>query len=294
MKYVPALGIRALTRSYEPVVHVTFEQGLATAPPLAEGSFDRVVMSLVVHHLSRDDEQRALRAAHALLRHGGRLTSSTGARRVRSRTVPRSSRSSCSMASRTRPTTSEAHCPTTSATPDSGGSTRRVANVRSTGSSASTKPCVRDEHETDQLGCRHAATDHDPLRRRRRAPRMRRLDTGGVTRACTGAASGRAYRPGSSRQPSRLSSVRDAREDVSCARQGQRQSARLPRARPLGAEQRRMRSQAGRVPLDLWWRRRRLSAHCTLQPQPHASLNQVLPGMHAAMTSAHSCEVRAT
>jgi SAM-dependent methyltransferase len=143
MKYVPALGIRALTRFYEPVVRwtmkddrmkgwivdaldlrdglrvadigcgpgalavrikkahpgvwvvgvdgdpevlalarakaadagvdVTFEQGLATAPPLADESFDRVVMSLVLHHLRREDKHRALRAAHNLLRPGGKL-----------------------------------------------------------------------------------------------------------------------------------------------------------------------------------------------------------------------------
>ena len=143
MKYVPALGIRALTRFYEPVVRwtmkddlmkgwivdaldlrdgvrvadigcgpgalavrikkarptvtmigvdgdpevlelarakardagvdVTFEQGLATNPPLEHGSFDRVVMSLVLHHLSPDDKRQALRAAHTLLRPGGKL-----------------------------------------------------------------------------------------------------------------------------------------------------------------------------------------------------------------------------
>lgn len=143
MKYVPALGIRALTRFYEPVVRwtmkddlmkgwivdsldlcdgmrvadigcgpgalavrikkarptvtmvgvdgdpevlalarakareagvdVIFEQGLATAPPLEQQSFDRVVMSLVLHHLSRDDKRQALRSAYGLLRPGGRL-----------------------------------------------------------------------------------------------------------------------------------------------------------------------------------------------------------------------------
>ena len=143
MKYVPALGIRALTRFYEPVVRwtmkddrmkgwivdaldlrddmriadigcgpgglavrikkarpsvtmvgldgdpqvlalarakaedagvdVRFEQGLATAPPLEKASFDRVIMSLVLHHLGREDKHRALRAAHALVRPGGKL-----------------------------------------------------------------------------------------------------------------------------------------------------------------------------------------------------------------------------
>lgn len=54
-------------------VAVTFREGLATAPPLEAGTFDRVVMSLVLHHLARDDKHRALAAAHALLRPGGEL-----------------------------------------------------------------------------------------------------------------------------------------------------------------------------------------------------------------------------
>lgn len=143
MKYVPALGISALTRFYEPVVRwtmkddrmkawivdalalrggmyvadigcgpgalavrikqahpnvdvvavdgdpevlalarakatragvdVTFLEGLATAPPLENASFDRVVMSLLLHHLDREDKLHALRGAHAALRPGGKL-----------------------------------------------------------------------------------------------------------------------------------------------------------------------------------------------------------------------------
>lgn len=143
MKYVPALGIAALTRFYEPVVRwtmkddrmkglivdalalrdgmrvadigcgpgalavrikrahpgvdvvgvdgdpeilalarrkanaahvdVTFLEGLATAPPLEPASIDRVIMSLLLHHLAREDKQFSLRAAHALLRPGGKL-----------------------------------------------------------------------------------------------------------------------------------------------------------------------------------------------------------------------------
>lgn len=54
-------------------VTIRFVEGLATAPPLAPGTFDRVVMSLVLHHLGPVDKARALRATHVLLRPGGQL-----------------------------------------------------------------------------------------------------------------------------------------------------------------------------------------------------------------------------
>lgn len=54
-------------------VDVTFMDGLATDPPLQRGQFDRVVMSLVLHHLPRDAKRQALKAAHALLRPDGVL-----------------------------------------------------------------------------------------------------------------------------------------------------------------------------------------------------------------------------
>lgn len=54
-------------------VRVTFVEALASAPPLPHGTFDRVVMSLVLHHLSREDKRNALASALALLRPGGEL-----------------------------------------------------------------------------------------------------------------------------------------------------------------------------------------------------------------------------
>ncbi|MBS2012558.1 MAG: methyltransferase domain-containing protein [Deltaproteobacteria bacterium] len=54
-------------------LRATLLHGLATDPPLERGSFDRVVVSLVLHHLSRQDKERTLRAAHALLRSEGQL-----------------------------------------------------------------------------------------------------------------------------------------------------------------------------------------------------------------------------
>lgn len=52
---------------------VTFVEALASAPPLPQGAFDRVIMSLVLHHLSREDKRKALASAFALLRSGGEL-----------------------------------------------------------------------------------------------------------------------------------------------------------------------------------------------------------------------------
>jgi len=54
-------------------LRATLFEGLATEPPLERGSFDRVVVSLVLHHLNRHDKGRTLRAAHALLRPEGQL-----------------------------------------------------------------------------------------------------------------------------------------------------------------------------------------------------------------------------
>lgn len=52
---------------------ITFARGSATAPPFEPGSFDRVLTSLMLHHLLREQKQRALRAACSLLRPGGEL-----------------------------------------------------------------------------------------------------------------------------------------------------------------------------------------------------------------------------
>jgi SAM-dependent methyltransferase len=48
-------------------------EGLATALPFADASFDRVTTSLVLHHLTSDDKARALREMHRVLRPGGEL-----------------------------------------------------------------------------------------------------------------------------------------------------------------------------------------------------------------------------
>jgi len=52
---------------------VAWKPGLAAELPLAEASCDRVVLSLVLHHLDAAGKREALAEAHRVLREGGRL-----------------------------------------------------------------------------------------------------------------------------------------------------------------------------------------------------------------------------
>jgi ubiquinone/menaquinone biosynthesis C-methylase UbiE len=52
---------------------VTLCEGSATDPPFADGSFDRVLTTLVLHHLDTPAKRAALAAARRLLRPGGEL-----------------------------------------------------------------------------------------------------------------------------------------------------------------------------------------------------------------------------
>jgi protein-S-isoprenylcysteine O-methyltransferase Ste14 len=52
---------------------VELHQGSATAPPLPHASFDRVLTTLVLHHLTTAQKRDALRAIRGLLRPGGEL-----------------------------------------------------------------------------------------------------------------------------------------------------------------------------------------------------------------------------
>lgn len=52
---------------------VRFDEGLASALPYADGSFDRVITSLVLHHLTTGEKQRALEEILRVLKPGGEL-----------------------------------------------------------------------------------------------------------------------------------------------------------------------------------------------------------------------------
>lgn len=54
-------------------VAIDWREGMAQALPLADESCDRVVMSLLLHHLSPADQRVALREAARVLRPGGRV-----------------------------------------------------------------------------------------------------------------------------------------------------------------------------------------------------------------------------
>lgn len=52
-------------------VHLTLDQGLAYDLPYPDGSFDRVVSSLMFHHLTTQDKQQAMKEVYRVLRPGG-------------------------------------------------------------------------------------------------------------------------------------------------------------------------------------------------------------------------------
>lgn len=54
-------------------VDVRLCEGSATEPPFADGSFDRILTTLVLHHLDTPAKRAALAAARRLLRPGGQL-----------------------------------------------------------------------------------------------------------------------------------------------------------------------------------------------------------------------------
>lgn len=63
----------ALARAKPGSAAVSWRQGLAAALPLEDGSCDRVVMSLLLHHLDADGKRAALAECRRVLRPGGRL-----------------------------------------------------------------------------------------------------------------------------------------------------------------------------------------------------------------------------
>jgi ubiquinone/menaquinone biosynthesis C-methylase UbiE len=62
---------RATDKARRAHVDVEFVRGFADAIPHAQGSFDRVVSSLMLHHLTDDEKVATLRDVHRVLRPGG-------------------------------------------------------------------------------------------------------------------------------------------------------------------------------------------------------------------------------
>jgi len=54
-------------------VDITLDEGMAYQLPYPDESFDRVLSSLVLHHLNPEDKRRALREVYRVLRPGGEL-----------------------------------------------------------------------------------------------------------------------------------------------------------------------------------------------------------------------------
>ena len=65
--------VLALARVKDGAAAVEWKQGRANELPLADGSCDRVAMSLLLHHLDADGKRAALAEAHRVLRPGGSL-----------------------------------------------------------------------------------------------------------------------------------------------------------------------------------------------------------------------------
>jgi SAM-dependent methyltransferase len=65
--------VLALAEDKDGAAAVEWKQGLANELPLADGSCDRVAMSLLLHHLEADGKRAALAEARRVLRPGGRL-----------------------------------------------------------------------------------------------------------------------------------------------------------------------------------------------------------------------------
>lgn len=52
-------------------VKIVFDQGMAYHLPYPDESFDRVLSSLVIHHLTDEDKRRTIKQVHRVLRAGG-------------------------------------------------------------------------------------------------------------------------------------------------------------------------------------------------------------------------------
>ncbi len=69
----PVVLARAREKAAEVGVDISFDEGMAYQLPYPDHSFDRVVASLLLHHLTIDDKRRALAETFRVLKPGGEL-----------------------------------------------------------------------------------------------------------------------------------------------------------------------------------------------------------------------------
>lgn len=69
----PAILAQARVKALVARANLTFTQGLAFALPYSDNSFDRVLSSLVFHHLTREHKRRAMAEIYRVLRPGGEV-----------------------------------------------------------------------------------------------------------------------------------------------------------------------------------------------------------------------------
>jgi ubiquinone/menaquinone biosynthesis C-methylase UbiE len=69
----PAILALARHKAAAAGVAIRFDHGSATALPYGDAAFDRVLSSLMLHHLTTEEKQRALGEAWRVLRPGGEL-----------------------------------------------------------------------------------------------------------------------------------------------------------------------------------------------------------------------------
>jgi ubiquinone/menaquinone biosynthesis C-methylase UbiE len=63
----------ARSKANQAGVNITLDYGMAFQLPYPDNSFDRVLSSLVIHHLTTDNKQRAIQEIYRILRPGGEL-----------------------------------------------------------------------------------------------------------------------------------------------------------------------------------------------------------------------------
>ena len=69
----PAVLEIARTKAMQAGAMISLDHGMAFHPPYQDNSFDRVLSSLVIHHLTTENKQRAMHEIYRILRSGGEL-----------------------------------------------------------------------------------------------------------------------------------------------------------------------------------------------------------------------------